>query len=85
VFYPDLFSPLLLAFLSIAFSLLLVAEIPMFSLKFKNFSWQSNKLRYIFLLCSLVAICIFQLMALPGIIIGYIGTSLVVYAVSKKN
>ncbi|MDR0941374.1 MAG: CDP-alcohol phosphatidyltransferase family protein, partial [Bacteroidales bacterium] len=39
VFYPDLFSPLLLAFLSIAFSLLLVAEIPMFSLKFKNFSW----------------------------------------------
>ena len=84
VFYPEL-SPLLLAFLSVIFSLLLVAEIPMFSLKFKNFSWHDNTLRYVFLLCSFVAICAFQLAALPFIIIGYIGTSLVVFAVSRKN
>ncbi len=84
VFYPEL-SPLLLAFLSIAFALLLVAEVPMFSFKFKNFLWSDNKLRYIFLLCSLVAICVFQLKALPFIIIGYICTSLVVYAVSRKQ
>jgi CDP-diacylglycerol--serine O-phosphatidyltransferase len=82
VFYPEL-SPLLLAFLSIVFSLLLVAEIPMFSLKFKNFSWHENKLRYVFLLCSFIAICVFQLAALPFIIIGYIGTSLVIYALIK--
>ncbi len=29
---------------------LLIAEIPMFSLKFKNASWESNKIQYIFLI-----------------------------------
>lgn len=83
IFYPDLFSPLLLVFLSIAFSLLLVAEIPMFALKFKNFSWKDNKIRYIFLGGSFIAICIFQLAAIPAIILAYIGTSLVMYALLK--
>lgn len=32
------------------FSYLLVAEIPMFSLKFKRLAWRANKIRYIFLL-----------------------------------
>lgn len=35
------------------FSYSLVSEIPMFSLKFKNLSWRSNRIRYIFLLCCL--------------------------------
>ena len=35
------------------FSYLLVSEIPMFSMKFKNLSWKSNKIRYIFIICSL--------------------------------
>ena len=35
------------------FSYFLVSEIPMFSLKFKNLSWRSNRIRYIFLLCCL--------------------------------
>ena len=34
-------------------SFFLVSEIPMFSLKFKNLSWESNKVRYIFILVSL--------------------------------
>lgn len=38
---------------------LLICEMPFFSLKFKNLSWQDNKLRYIFLIgCVLViALC----------------------------
>lgn len=39
--------------LILVFSYLLVSEIPMFSMKFKNLSWSSNKIRYIFLICSL--------------------------------
>lgn len=35
---------------------LLVSEIPMFSMKFRNLSWQDNKVRYIFLLIALVEI-----------------------------
>jgi CDP-diacylglycerol--serine O-phosphatidyltransferase len=38
--------------LSLALSLLLVSEIPMFSFKFKSFGWAQNKLKYIFLLCA---------------------------------
>ena len=44
---------LLLIMLIALFSYFLVCEIPMFSLKFKNFSWKSNRIRYIFLLCCL--------------------------------
>ena len=35
------------------FSYLLVSPIPMFSLKFKSLRWRSNKIRYIFLVCSI--------------------------------
>ncbi|MBQ8270400.1 MAG: CDP-diacylglycerol--serine O-phosphatidyltransferase [Bacteroidaceae bacterium] len=35
------------------FSYLLVSNIPMFSLKFKSLRWRSNKIRYIFLMCSI--------------------------------
>lgn len=35
------------------FSYLLVSNIAMFSLKFKSLRWRSNKIRYIFLMCSL--------------------------------
>ena len=39
--------------LIVIFSLFLVSEIPMFSMKFKSLEWKSNKTRYMFLLVSL--------------------------------
>lgn len=45
---------LLLAIILLS-SWIMVAEIPMFALKFKNFSWKDNKIRYLFTL-SVVAI-----------------------------
>ena len=42
-------------------SLLLICEIPMFSMKFKNLSWKSNKRRYTFLV-----------VAAPMLALGYI-------------
>lgn len=36
----------------ILFSLLLVSEFPMFAFKLKNFSWEENKIRYLFLAVS---------------------------------
>lgn len=67
-------TPVLLA-ITISFSLLLVAEIPMFSLKFKNLSWQSNKVQYIFLLCSVVLLATLQLFGISAIILLFIGIS----------
>ena len=39
----------------IVMSILLVSEIPLFSLKFKHFKWKGNEIRYVFLItCSLL-------------------------------
>ena len=46
---PHFNAPFLLAF-EILFCWLLVSEIPMFALKFKNLSWADNKMKYIFLI-----------------------------------
>jgi CDP-diacylglycerol--serine O-phosphatidyltransferase len=51
---------------------LLVSPIPMFSLKFKNFSWGDNKLRFIFLGVSIILLVFFQALAIPVIILLYV-------------
>lgn len=45
--------------LVIIFSLLLISEIPMFSLKFKNLKWKENYLRYLIIVVA--AICLISL------------------------
>ena len=61
-----------LAALVLLFSWLLVAEIPMFSLKFKNLSWKSNRIAYTFLLVSLVLLVVLGLGGLSAVIGWYI-------------
>jgi len=58
--------------LTILMSYLLVAELPLFALKFKNFGWADNKLRYSFLLIALLFLLLFQFIAIPVIIFLYI-------------
>lgn len=58
--------------LILLFSWLLVAEIPMFSLKFKNLRWKSNRTAYIFLLVSLVLLVLLGLNGLSAVIGWYI-------------
>ncbi len=70
-------SPWFLAALSVVMSFLLVAEIPLFSLKFKNFAWSSNKLVYSFLLVSVTMILCLHFLAIPLVIILYILLSIV--------
>jgi CDP-diacylglycerol--serine O-phosphatidyltransferase len=58
------------------FCFLLVAELPLFALKFKNFGWADNKVKYIFLLgclpCFLLAESCFA-----GIILWYVLLSII--------
>ena len=51
---PWLFSPAVLYIVIVLISFLLVAEIPMFSLKFQNFSWKDNAVRYLFVIALAV-------------------------------
>lgn len=57
-------------------SALLVSEIPMFALKFKNYSWKDNKVKYIFLALSLAVIIPFGISGLAIAILLYLMLSL---------
>lgn len=53
-------------------SFLLVAEIPMFALKFKNFGWHGNVLRYSFILAAFLLLIFFGWVAFAYIIVLYV-------------
>lgn len=62
---------------TIFLSYLLNAEIPLFALKFKNYSWAENKLVYLFLMGALLLILSLKFIAIPLIILFYILLSIV--------
>lgn len=72
----ETFNAAYLFILVVIMSLLLVAEIPMFSLKFKNLSWANNKVSYIFLIVSIPLLIIFRLSGFAAVIVWYILLSL---------
>jgi CDP-diacylglycerol--serine O-phosphatidyltransferase len=63
--------------LTAIFSYLLVAEIPMFSLKFKNLSWKDNRLQFIFLGGAVLLIAFLWKKAIAPLILWYILLSVV--------
>jgi CDP-diacylglycerol--serine O-phosphatidyltransferase len=69
--------------ITIVFSLLLISRFELFALKFKNFKWADNQLRFTFLLLAVLLLAIFQFAALPIIIILYILLSLGAKAFTK--
>ena len=71
-----IFNHWFLIALTIVSSLLLNAEIKLFSLKFKSWNFNSNQVRYIFLALSIAAIIAIKFIAIPFIIIIYIIVSL---------
>lgn len=71
--------PMTLLSVCVFFSYLLVSELPMFALKFKNLSLKDNALRYGFIAFAVAVIAIFKLYGLPIIILAYILTSFVVW------
>ncbi|QJW92235.1 CDP-diacylglycerol--serine O-phosphatidyltransferase [Spirosoma taeanense] len=60
----------------IAFSFMLVSDVPLFALKFKSFGWAENRIKYSFLLASVLLLLFLQYAAIPLIILLYIILSL---------
>lgn len=73
----DSFNAVYLFLLVLLMSYLLVAEIPMFSLKFKSLAWNANKVSYIFLLVCIPMLVLLQLSGFAAIILWYIFLSVV--------
>jgi CDP-diacylglycerol--serine O-phosphatidyltransferase len=77
------YSPVVLTVITIVFSLLLVSRFELFALKFKNFTWSDNKIRFTFLALAVLLLAVLKLAALPLIILLYIALSLGVRMFSK--
>lgn len=58
-------------------SFLLIANIPLFALKFKGLAWKDNHYKYIFLMISLIGVIAFQIYAIPFIMVLYIIISII--------
>src|SRR5437868_2889994 len=65
-------NPYFILGLTLLQSWLLVAKLPLFALKFKNFSWKDNSFQFILLLLSAVILILFRYAALPMIIFLYV-------------
>ena len=63
-------------------SYLLVAEIPMFALKFKHWGWKGNEVKYIFILSCIPLLLLFGIGAFAVIIASYVILSV---ATQKEN
>ena len=57
---------------ALATSLLLVSEIPMFSLKIKSVAWKGNERRYILVGCAVLFVALFGMLGIAGTILLYI-------------
>ena len=78
-------NPFFFSAIVIVLALLLVSELPMFSLKHIAKGFKQNKLQYLFLLSAVAMLVFFQFAALPLIILLYILLSVVVWAGKKSK
>lgn len=66
-------------------SWLLVSEIPMFALKFKQWGWKGNEVKYIFLLTCIPLLLVFGITSFAIIIAWYVILSIIVKPSTAKG
>lgn len=79
-----LFNPIVLAALTLVFSILLVTEIPLLAMKFKDYTWKGNWPRYVLILISVTLLAILWFRAIPLIIVLYFLFSFIDTRIHKK-
>ena len=77
-------NPYVLVVITVLSSYLLNAEIPLFSLKVKSFSWEKYKMQVVFMIISIILIAFLEFIAIPIIIILYVILSVINNTMGKK-
>ena len=77
-------NPYILVGVTVLSSYLLNAEIPLFSLKVKSFSWEKYKMQVVFLIISLILIVLLEFIAIPIIILLYVILSVLNNTIHKN-
>lgn len=83
--YLVLFNTYFLIALMTLMGLLMVSEIPLFSLKVKHFKLKGNEIRFSFLLISLIFILVFKVWSIALIVFLYLVFSIIENSIFKKN
>lgn len=73
-----------LVIITLVFSVLMNAEIPLFSLKFKDFSLKNNAIEIFFIILVFILIILLKITAVPVVILSYILVSMFKNFVIKK-
>lgn len=66
-------------------SYLMVSSLPLLAFKFKSKGWQGNEVKYVFLIFALLLFVWLKVVAIPIIIIAYLGLSAVINARTKTT
>ncbi|QBA63704.1 CDP-alcohol phosphatidyltransferase family protein [Muriicola soli] len=78
-------NPWFLVGLTVVSSVLLNAQIHLFSLKFKSLGFKENALRYVFIIVSLFCIGTMKFLAVPAIIVIYLMSSLLFFKTDSSS
>ena len=79
-----LYNPYVLLVITLISAYILNAEIPLFSLKIKEFTWAKYKMQILFLIGSLLSCFILGFVAIPLIIISYVLVSVISNKITTK-
>jgi CDP-diacylglycerol--serine O-phosphatidyltransferase len=77
--FQSIYSTRNLVIFGIFMSAIMVVNLPMFTLKVKNFTWKDNWYRYLFLVLSLILLIVFNVYGLTLIILLYILLNVIFY------
>lgn len=70
-------NTIIIKVLALVFSFLMISNIPIFGLKFKNFNLKENSWKYLLLTSSLILLVFFKWLALPLIVVLYVILSII--------
>lgn len=82
--FEIILNPLVLIGFTVVMSFLLVAELPLLSLKFKNLQFRENRFRYLLVILSIILLLLFNFTAIPVIIFIYILLSIIQNSIPTK-
>lgn len=82
---PLFIHPFFILVTSTLLSALMVSEIPLFALKFKNMKWNDNKIQFVFLLLSAILFLFFRFTAIPVIVCLYIILSIINNSILNRS
>ncbi len=80
-----LVQPMVLIPIIVIMSVLLVSELPLFALKFKNFKWKGNGTRYVFLISCGILISTLLIWSIPIIVLLYLLLSFIQHILRKNR